>query len=114
MEAVREIIFYKQYFEDFFNTLNDKERVKIDEVLFMMTILERVPKKFFKSIEGIKGLFEIRVEYEGSIYRIFCCFDRGNLVILFNGFQKKSQKTPPKELEKAERIMKEYFSEQKG
>ncbi|GAA4802413.1 type II toxin-antitoxin system RelE/ParE family toxin [Olivibacter ginsenosidimutans] len=114
MEAVREIVFYKQYFEDFFTTLSDRVKVKIDEVLFMVTILERVPKKFFKSIEGTKGLFEIRVEYEGNIYRIFCCFDRGNLVVLFNGFQKKSQKTPLKELEKAERIMKAYFDEQKG
>jgi len=113
METVREIVFYKQYFEDFFTTLNDRVKVKIDEVLFMVTILERVPKKFLKSIEGTKGLFEIRIEYEGNIYRIFCCFDRGNLVVLFNGFQKKSQKTPLKELEKAERIMKTYFDEQK-
>ena len=70
-----------------------------------MTILERVPAKFFKSIEGIKGLFEIRIEYESNIYRIFCCFDKGNLVVLFNGFQKKTQKTPTKELNKAETIM---------
>jgi phage-related protein len=80
----------------------------------MFTIIERIPVKFFKSIEGIKGLFEIRVEYKSNIYRIFCCFDRGNLVVLFNGFQKKTQKTPKKELEKAEKIMREYFSEQKN
>lgn len=79
----------------------------------MLSIIERIPTKFFKSIEGVKGLFEIRIEYEGNIYRIFCCFDRGNLVILFNGFQKKSQKTPTKELVKAEKIMEEYFNEQK-
>lgn len=79
----------------------------------MFTILERVPGKFFKSIEGIKGLFEIRIEYESNIYRIFCCFDKGNLVVLFNGFQKKSQKTPTKELHKAKKIMDEYFGEQK-
>ena len=79
----------------------------------MITILERVPTKFFKSIEGIKGLFEVRVEYESNIYRIFCCFDKGNVVVLFNGFQKKSQKTPIKELYKAEKIMRDYFLEQK-
>ena len=62
MEHIREIIFYKDYFEDFFEPLLDKVKDKIDEVLFMMTILERVPLKFFKSIEGIKGLFEIRIE----------------------------------------------------
>ena len=113
MEIIREIVFYKHHFDDFFETLTDKVKDKIDEVLFMMTILERVPTKFFKSIEGIKGLFEIRVEYEGNIYRIFCCFDKGNLVVLFNGFQKKTQKTPTKKLIKAVKIMEEYFTEQK-
>ncbi len=113
MEIIREIVFYKDYFENFFETLTDKVKDKIDEVLFMMTILERVPTKFFKSIEGVKGLFEIRIEYESNIYRIFCCFDKGNLVVLFNGFQKKTQKTPNKELAKAEKIMTEYFNEQK-
>lgn len=111
MEKIREIVFYKDYFDSFFQTLTSKVRDKIDEVLFMMTILERVPTKFFKSIEGIKGLFEIRVEYESNIYRIFCCFDKGNLVVLFNGFQKKTQKIPTKELNKAEKIMEEYFNE---
>ncbi len=112
MEIIREIIFYKNYFDDFFESLSDKVKGKIDEVLFMMTILERVPTKFFKSIEGVKGLFEIRIEYESNIYRIFCCFDKGNLVILFNGFQKKTPKTPIKELNKAEKIMTDYFNEQ--
>ncbi len=65
---VREIVFYKGYFEDFFETLTEKVKDKIDEVLFMITVLERIPSKFFKSIEGVKGLFEIRVEYEGNIY----------------------------------------------
>lgn len=114
MNAIREIVFYKNYFDDFFETLTDKVKDKIDEVLFMMTILERVPTKFFKNIESIKGLFEIRIEYESNIYRIFCCFDKGNLVVLFNGFQKKTQKTPTKELNKAKKIMEEYFNEQNG
>lgn len=113
MDAIREIVFFKSYFDDFFETLTDKVKDKIDEVLFMMTVLERVPTKFFKSIEGVKGLFEIRVEYESNTYRIFCCFDKGNLVVLFNGFQKSTQKTPTKELKKAEKIMDEYFKEQK-
>ena len=112
MEIIREIVFYKDYFDNFFETLTDKVKDKIDEVLFMLTIIERIPTKFFKSIEGIKGLFEIRIEYESNIYRIFCCFDKGNLVVLFNGFQKKTQKTPTKELNKAEKIMEEYFNEQ--
>ena len=68
-----------------------------------------MPVTILKSIEGKKGLFEIRVEFGGDIFRVFCCFDEGSLVILFNGFQKKTQKTPSGEIEKAERLMKEYF-----
>lgn len=68
MEIIREIVFYKEYFEDFFEPLSSKVKSKIDEILFMMTILERVPSKFFKSIEGTKGLYEIRIEYESNIY----------------------------------------------
>ena len=113
MEAIREIVFYNNYFEDFFESLTDKVKDKIDEVLFMVTILERIPKKFFKSIEGVRGLFEIRVEYESKIYRIFCCFDKGELVVLFNGFHKKTQKIPTKELNKAKKIMEQYFNAQK-
>ena len=109
MESNREIIFYKDYFEQFFNQLDEKTKEKIDEVLFMISFLDRIPTKFFKSIEGVKGLYEIRIEYKSNIYRIFCCFDKGNLVVLFNGFQKKTQKTTSKELEKAEKLMIEYF-----
>jgi phage-related protein len=112
MESIREIVFYKDYFNDFFETLDNKAKDKVDKVLFMITILDRIPKKFFKSIEGKKGLYEIRIEFESNIYRIFCCFDKGNLIILFNGFQKKSQKTPNNELKKAEKILNDYLNEQ--
>ena len=110
MKKIREIVFYKNYFDDFFETLTEKVKDKIDEVLFMTTILERIPTKFFKSVTGIKGLFEIRIEYESNIYRIFCCFDKGNLVILFNAFQKKTQKTPKNEIDLALKLKKEYFN----
>jgi len=82
---------------------------KIDQVLFLVKMAERIPSKFFKHMNGTVGLFEIRIEYQSNIYRIFCCFDEGKLVILLNGFQKKSQKTPKKEIEKALRIKNEYF-----
>ena len=72
-----------------------------------------MPTSILKSIEGKKGLFEIRVEFGGDIFRIFCCFDEGSLVILFNGFQKKTQKTPSNEIEKADKLMKEYFNNKK-
>lgn len=77
---------------------------------FVITHAERVPVKFLKHIEGEKGLYEIRVEMGGNIYRVFCCFDREKLVILFNGFQKKTQKTPKQEIQLAVKLMKEYYA----
>lgn len=62
---------------------------------------------------GYEGLFEIRVDYQSNIYRVFCCFDKGKLVVLLNGFQKKTQKTPKKEIEKAMRLKEEYFNQKK-
>ena len=113
MEKKRQLIYFRNYFTDFFETQTEKVKNKIDYVLFLITVAERIPSKFFKYLEGTDGLFEIRVEFESNIYRIFCCFDEGNLVVLFNGFQKKSQKTPRKEIDKATRIKKEYFKEKK-
>jgi phage-related protein len=69
-----------------------------------------IPVKFLKKIEGVKDLYEIRIEHNGNIYHIFCCFDEGNLVIRFNTFQKKTQKTPTSEIERAIRIKDEYFA----
>lgn len=108
--AKREIRFYKHYFNEFFVAQDDKVRRKIAQALLWIQTLDRLPISILKSIEGKKGLYEIRVEYAGNIYRIFCCFDEGSLVILFNGFQKKTQKTPSGEIDRAERLMKEYFN----
>ncbi len=80
-------------------------------MLFVLTVADRIPKKFFQHVEGTNGLYEIRVEFQGNIYRIFCCFDEAKVVVLFNGFQKKTQKTPTGELDKAVKIMNEYFDE---
>lgn len=105
----RELIFYKNHFFDFYAPLEDKVKMKIKYVLELIKQVENVPVKFFSPMIGYKGLYEVRVEYESNIYRIFCCFDKGKLVILFNGFQKKTQKTPKKEPEKAMRLKQEYF-----
>ena len=78
-------------------------------MLFVLTHAERVPEKFLKHMEGHKGLYEIRVEVGSNIFRIFCCFDKGKVVVLFNGFQKKTQKTPKKEIQLAVKLMNEYF-----
>jgi phage-related protein len=111
MDNIRQIIYFKNYFLNFFDEQTEKVKEKIDHVLFVITVAERIPQKFFKHMEGTNGLYEIRVECQGSIYRIFCCFDEGKVVVLFNGFQKKSQKTPSTEIEKATKIMNEYFDE---
>lgn len=77
----------------------------------MLTTQQRVSEKFVKYIR--EGVFEIRAEYESNIYRVFFCFDEGNIVILFNGFQKKTQKTPESEIKKAIQLKKEYYGSKK-
>jgi phage-related protein len=106
----RKIIFYENYFIEFYKKLDPKVKSKIQYVFELIKQVERVPNKFLEHLTGTDGLYEIRVEYGSNIYRIFCCFDEGQLVILFNGFQKKTQKTPQKEIDKAIRLMNEYFN----
>ena len=111
MPVPRKIIFYKQYFMEFYVAQSNEVRRKINQVLKLVETQEHIPEKFFRSIETTDGLFEIRVEVTSNIYRIFCCFDKGNMIVLFHGFQKKSQKTPADQIERAERLMEEYFKE---
>ena len=80
-------------------------------MLELIKQVDRVPDKFLSAMTGYDGLYEVRIEFQSNIYRIFCCFDEGNLVVLFNGFQKKTQKTPKEELEKAMRLKNEYFEQ---
>jgi phage-related protein len=109
MEQIRELLFYRHYFEQFFNSQHEKVKEKIDYVLFILTHAERIPEKFLKHIEGQKGLYEIRIDAGGNIFRVFCCFDKGKIVVLFNAFQKKTQKTPKGEIDLAVKLMNEYF-----
>jgi phage-related protein len=113
MERKRQLIFFGNYFSDFYDAQTDKVRSKIDYVLFMIRIAEKIPRKFFESITDYEGLYAIRIEYEKSIFRIFCCFDQGNLIVIFNGMQKKTAKTPKKDLEQAMRIKSEYFKQKR-
>jgi phage-related protein len=108
---VRTIITYKTYFEDFFVKQKSKVQNKIIWTFSLIEELRRVPETYLKHIENVDGLYEIRVKLGSDIYRIFCFFDEGKLVVLANGFQKKSQKTPKKEIEKALKIKAEYESE---
>jgi len=105
----RKIIFYGEYFIDFYKTLDNKVKEKVKYVLELIKQVDRVPDKFLSPMTGYEGLFEIRIEYQSNIYRIFCCFDQGQLVVLFNGFQKKTEITPKIEIERAMRIKREYF-----
>lgn len=107
----RNIFYYKNYYLDFFNTLDYEVIQKFNWTLKLISTVDRVPVKYFKHIEDSTGLFEIRVESGGNIYRVFSFFDKGQLIILINGFQKKSQKTPTREIEKAEKLKKQYFDE---
>jgi len=106
---IREIKFYKNYFINFYITLDIKVQSKIDYVFKLISTIERVPEKYLKHIENTNGLYEIRIKYGSDIFRIFCCFDEGSVIILFNAFQKKSQKTPKKEIEKGIKLKNEYF-----
>ena len=109
----REIIFYENHFIEFYQKQDEKVKEKIKYVFELIKQVEKVPEKFLKHLTGTEGLYEIRIEYQSNIYRLFCCFDKGNLVVLFNGFQKKTQKTPNNELEKAVKLKNEYFENKK-
>ena len=110
-EYIRHIQAYGEYFIEFKRTLDKEVLKKIFFVFELIMTVQDVPISFLKHLEG--GLYEIRVSQGGNAYRIFCCFDEGNLVILFNAFQKKSQKTPSESIEKAKRIMAQYYKEKK-
>ena len=108
MNLDRQVIAYKKYFLDFYEWQPKNVQTKIEWTLQLIRVTRQVPEKYFKHMEGTKGLYEIWVEVGNNIYRIFSFFDKGNIVVLGNGFQKKSQKTPKQEIEKAIKIMEEY------
>ena len=113
MEKIREIIAYKNYFVDFLIKQPKKVQDKIFKILEAIETLERIPTTYLKLIAGTKGLYEARIQLGSDIWRVFCFFDKGKLVILLNGFQKKTQKTPNNEIEKAIILMKEYYESKK-
>ena len=114
MEKVRTIKLFKNYYKEFYVAQTFEVRDKINKVLKLIETQRMIPAKFFRIIEGSDGIYEIRIEFGSNIYRIFCCFDEGSVVVLFHGFQKKSQKTPLKEIRRAEAIKKEYFKEKEN
>jgi phage-related protein len=107
----RKIALYKNYFQDFFSQQNEKVKAKIVWTFELVEDLPSVPETYLKHLENTDGLYEIRVQLGSDVFRIFCFFDQGQLVVLANGFQKKTQKTPKKELEKALKIKAAYENE---
>lgn len=107
----RKIIAYENYYKEFMESLNDKERLKVHYALSLLQTEDRLPVKFIKIIRD--GLYELRISWNGNIYRLFFIFDNGQIVVLFNGFQKKTQKTPASEIAKALKIKEEYYASKK-
>ena len=110
---VRSTYVYGDHFWTFYNGQTKPVQDKIDWVIGLIRTIRIVPEKYFKHLEGTDGLYEIRVKVGSDIFRIFCFFDKGQLVILLNGFQKKSEKTPRQEIIRAERLKREYYEKQK-
>lgn len=113
MAKRRELFFYKSYFRDFYKSLNKKVQAKAIWTLRIIEDLEKIPEIYFKHIQNSDGIYEIRIQFGTNIYRVFCFFDDLNIVVVGHGFQKKTQKTPLKELDKAHKIKEEYFNEKK-
>lgn len=109
MPVERQVIAYKRYFLDFYESQDERAQRKIEWTLNMIRLTHQVPAKYFKHLAGTKGLYEIRIESEGNAFRIFSFFDKGNVVVLGNGFRKKSRRTPRIEILKAMKIMKDYY-----
>ncbi|MEA3461206.1 MAG: type II toxin-antitoxin system RelE/ParE family toxin [Bacteroidota bacterium] len=111
MKARRKVYLYGKHFQEFYITLDMEEKKKVDWVIGLVCDLDVVPSKFFKKIKGTVGLYEIRVMVRRNIFRIFCFFDDGSLIILLHGMQKKTQKIPLKEIAKANQLRKEYYEQ---
>jgi phage-related protein len=111
---IREVIAFENHFENFLKNQEKKVQDKIFKIIEAIETLERIPSNYLKHIEGTNGLFEARIKLATNIWRVFCFFDKGRLVILLNGFTKKTQKTPKNEIEKALALMEKYNFEKYG
>lgn len=113
MNKKRELYFFKKYFEDFYEGQTDKVKKKIIWTLKIIEEIDRIPEIYLKHLKNTTGLYEIRVQVGNNIFRIFCFFDLDNIVVVGHGFQKKTQKTPKQQIERAEQIKKEYYETKK-
>lgn len=111
-EKIRTVFLFKDYFTDFYSRQTLKVKDKIIWTFRLIETIQHVPEDYLKHLEGTDGLYEIRIQLGSDIFRIFCFFDEGKLIVLANGFQKKTQKIPKTEIEKAIKIKREYETEQ--
>ena len=114
MNKVRKVIAFKHYFEEFLVRQPARVQNKIFKIMEAIETLERVPEAYLKAVKGTRGLYEARISIGTDTWRVFCFFDRDKLVILLNGFTKKSQKTPVREIRKAVRLMNDYYNEKEN
>lgn len=108
---IRNIVYYKHYYLDFFEKQTKDVQKKFNWTLQLIATIDRVPVKYFQHMEGTNGLYEIRVEVGSNIFRAFAFFDERQLIVVANAFQKKTQKTPKNELDLGKKLKKEYFDE---
>ena len=108
----RRIVTYGGYFERFMQELTEKEQLKIKYGLLLLKSHDKISTKFVKHISN--GIYELRTLYNGNIFRVFFIFDDGNVVVLFNGFRKKTQKTPQNEIELAIRLKESYYADKRS
>ena len=113
MKKQRELLFYRDYFEKFYNQQNEKVQRKILWTLRIIEEVNRIPQVYLKHLKNTSGIYEIRIQLGSDIFRIFCFFDRDNIVVIGHGFQKKSQKTPRQQIELAEIIKRAYYESKK-
>ena len=109
---VRRVLIYGDDFWEFYNKQQPKVKDRINWTIKLITELKTVPEKYFKHITGT-DLYEIRIVQASNVYRVFCFFEKGNLVVILNGFQKKTQKTPKNLIERALKLKAQYYEDQK-
>ncbi len=107
-KKIRTVVVYGEHYWHFYYSLSARVRKRIDWTVGLVEYLPMVPEQYLKHITGT-DLYEIRVGSGRNIFRIFCFFEEGRVVILLNGFQKKTEKTPPGEIERALQLKKQYY-----
>ncbi|MDH5367113.1 MAG: type II toxin-antitoxin system RelE/ParE family toxin [Cyclobacteriaceae bacterium] len=112
-DDIRKVIIFGEHFWEFYNKRTQKVKDRINWTIKLIKTVGRISEKYFKNIKGTT-LYEMRIISGSNIYRIFCFFDKGRLVVVLNGFQKKSQKTPKNEIKLAERLQKQYYDEKEN